>query len=164
MTTQTNSTPLTWMPYEITAVEASPDTPRMGFIGRAAAMRIDGIECIVMCRHDHQLAAVGDELTGGNFDPTKIYKATLIESAGIDVIVPDAPTVEVPMKPVVPEVPVTPVRDVPLRGDDGLPVATYVSGADAQQDGIVMSEPVDLDPSQSTLDWLETRPVDDDEL
>lgn len=129
----TNLNPLSWTPHEITHVEASVEEPRAGFVGRAAAMRIDGVECIVMCRNDGDLTSVGCNLTDDNFDPRVIYKATLINSAGIDVVLQETP----PAPPIVPEVqptptteaeePATPVSDIPVRKDDGLPVATYKS-------------------------------------
>ncbi len=127
----TNLNPLSWTPHEITHVEASVEEPRAGFVGRAAAMRIDGVECIVMCRSDDALITVGHRLTAGQFDGSLIYKATLINSVGIDVVLQETP----PAPPIVPEVqptptteveePATPVSDIPVRKDDGLPVATY---------------------------------------
>lgn len=106
-------THLTWTPHEITAIDA----PRTGFIGRAAAMLIDGIECIVLCRNEVDLANVGTLLCTQGFDIDTIYKATLVHSTGVQVVIP----------PVVPEVPAAPpvTPEMPVRLEDGQPVATY---------------------------------------
>lgn len=135
-----NTQPHSWTPYEITGVDASVDEPRMGFIGRAAAMRINGVEVIVMCRHDHELVAVGGTLAYG-FDPKLIYKATLIHSSGIQITVPEQPAApatvveETIAEPVVeqPAAPATVVEEPAVvvqpetlvRGDDGVPLVSY---------------------------------------
>jgi hypothetical protein len=131
----TNLKPLSWAPYDITHVEASVEEPRTGFIGRAAAMRINDIECIVVCQTPWLLEQVGRHLTGKEFNRNLIYKATVINSVGIEVAIPPAPQETPPAPPIVPEVqptptteaeePATPVSDIPVRKDDGLPVATY---------------------------------------
>lgn len=116
--------PFTWAPHEITNVEASVDAPRTGMVGRAAAMRVDGIECLVLCRTESDLDNLGNYLLrpmGKEFDLSSIYKATLIHSTGIEVAIPPVQP-EVPVAP--PLVPVVP-PGTPVRGDDGEPVATY---------------------------------------
>ncbi len=79
-----------WIPHQIGHVQCD-DAPnlRTGFIGRAAAMFINGTDCIVLCKNDFDLMLVGKELTHSKFDDTQIYKATLIQSVGIDVVMPE---------------------------------------------------------------------------
>lgn len=85
----TPQAPLAWAPYLITEVIATDETPRTGFVGRAAAMVINGVECIVMAQSDADLAMVGNTLVTP-FDTDQVYKATLIQSEGISVIPRDA--------------------------------------------------------------------------
>lgn len=119
----------TWTPHEITSIE----TPRTGFIGRAAAMLIDGIECVVLCRNEVDLGAVGTLLCTQGFDIETIYRATLIQSVGVEVLLP----AEVP-------------ESVPVRPDDGQPVATY--------------KPVDPVEDHGDFPDAVTAVEDDDEL
>lgn len=119
---KTDHTPppaLAWTPYTLTHI----DQPRTGFVGRAAAMRINCVECIVLCKSDDALAMVGATLTDNSFNPEMIYKATLIQSMGIEV-----EAVEVPVEEVQPsEGPVVAETDgTPVRGD-GVPVAEYAA-------------------------------------
>ena len=118
-----------WTPHEITYVEASEDEPRKGFVGRAVAMRTQGVEFILFCRNEADLGKMGEVLNvPGGFDLNAIYKATLIHSSGIEVNIPPAPKPEEPVAPPVePEQPAaTPLSpEVPVRGDDGAPIVTY---------------------------------------
>jgi hypothetical protein len=111
--------PLAWTPYEITAVECNN---RMGFVGRAAAMFIDGIEVIMTTRNDVELKRIGAFLTMGNFDAETIYKATVINSEGIQVVIPEVtiPTLTSEVEPA-PDVP----REIPTF--QGRPIAKYVT-------------------------------------
>lgn len=130
MTTQNNSVPphLNWVPYKIIDIEI--DAERTGFIGRSAAMIIDGEEVIVMTRHDHQLEKVVKAITG-DFNPDAVYKTTMLSTMGIEVFVPEQPVEEIPIKlpPAELEVPDA-VVDTPVAPPTpgtymGKPIAEY---------------------------------------
>lgn len=139
--------PLSWTPYEITAIECDK---RMGFIGRAAAMLIDGIEVIMTTRNDQELTRIGMLLTAGAFNPETIYKATVINSEGIQVVIPEVaiPTLTSEVEPA----PAGPVN-VPLF--QGRPIAKYVTPT-AEPAAKVVDENTPL-PSNAPV-------ADDDEL
>lgn len=150
--------PFSWTPHTITGVHATEDEPRTGYIGRAAALSIGGVESIVLCRNEADLEKVGKHLMGANhFDINLIYKATLIHSAGIAIRLPEEPEeveetpAAAPIEPeVVPTPPLNP--EMPVRGDDGVPVVTY------------SPEPVEMVSDAKVA--LESKQVeeDDDEL
>lgn len=72
--------PLTWKPYKVVGLS---DHSRAAFLGRAAALIVDGIECVVHCRTVDDLAVVFGGLTGTPLDEERIYKATLVRSDSI---------------------------------------------------------------------------------
>lgn len=126
-----NQTPLQWTPYQLVSVD--PELSKSCFIGRAVAMRINGVECIVMTRAATDLENVGDYLTDGAFDVASHYKATLIQSDGVEIIIPEnppelpvnLPPAEQEIPPVVPEVPAKPTKQPKVPLYEGSPVVTY---------------------------------------
>lgn len=70
-----------WTPHTIThLVEPSP-----GFIGRAAAMVIDGIEVVLLARTIDDLAAAIGSITQVPLDESMVYKVTLLQSTMVEV-------------------------------------------------------------------------------
>lgn len=132
---------LAWAPYTLTNI----DQPRTGFVGRAAAMRINGVECIVLCKNDEALAMVGATLTDNSFNPEMVYKATLIHSTGIEVEAIAVPVDE--PGTVVAEADGTPVRE------DGAVIVEYAS----TPGGVDYADGRPCEGAMSTT-------VDDDEL
>lgn len=134
-----------WTPHDITHVEASEDEPRKGFIGRAVALYdAQGIEYVLMTRNEVDLAKMAKKLLVDNFDPKTIYKATLIHSSGIEIVVPPEP--EVPAAPDLhPEVSPAPAGPgaIPVRTDDGVPVVTYAKDTPMISDAKVALEEED---------------------
>lgn len=93
----------TWTPHRVLDIEVGPQ--RTAMIGRAFASIIDGVECIFLVKTDADAEALGKHLHG-KFDTSEVYKATLIETVGI-------------------EVAIAPVPVDGVRGEDGAPVAQY---------------------------------------
>lgn len=166
----TTENPLHWHPYKIVDIDIGEN--RTGFVGRAAAMRIDGIEVIVHCRTEADLASVGQALTDGQFDEDRIYKATLIRTEGIEVDILSVPVVpEETIPPVVGDTPVAPnvegdlVADriapetVTLRREDGVPVVQYLGETDQQADDRMVDELRDQAEAQAEAQGDD---VDDD--
>lgn len=147
------------MPYKIASVKCEN---RTGFIGRAVAMNVGGIECVLMARNDADLANVGRAMFNGEYNPERIYRATMIQSVGIDVVQPE---VQVPVQPVVPEVPVAPAKPgkSPVRSDDGVPVVKYKNDKPDVADHVVGE---DHGAFEVPVDGVVANPLppDDDEL
>ena len=155
--------PFSWMPYQLTAIEVGET--RNGFIGRSAAIRIDGVEVIIMTRHEHELLRVGNLLTDGKFDIEQIYKTTLIHTEGVEVIVPDE-TVHAMIQDIPPAEHVTTdpadgphtepgatPEGVPTIG--GEPLARYVTPS---------ADPVAATVMPQTTEEAKPAVADDDEL
>jgi len=135
---KTPQIPFSWMPYQIANVECPEVPQRTGFIGRVAAMRINGVECFVLCKNDDDLSMVGNTLTHEDYDPALIYKATLIQSTGIEVVIPETPVIESAQDAmqerdqserdglILTGDALVPTGDA-VRAEDGVPVARYVA-------------------------------------
>lgn len=87
-----------WKPHTITAIDCASE--RTGFIGRSVALVIHGVECVLSARTVDDLATVFGSVVGEPLDESRIYKSTMIQSEGVEIVIPEVET-----SPVVPEVP-----------------------------------------------------------
>lgn len=168
-TTNTPAPHKDWKPHVLVSVDCTT-TPRSAFIGRASALILNGIECVVMAKNDADIGNVISALTDGQFDPALVQRTTLIRSSGIEVVVPQkAEEVQSPVPPIVPETPAAPSKPgavVPKRGDDNLPVAQYKKATAGAETAPVASDHGVFDGQQGDLSAPAGDKVDpeDDEL
>lgn len=95
--------PFDWKPHVITEIDTFTKQ-RTGYIGRAVALRQNGMEFIVMAKTAEEIDLVTRNFMGFTIDLEAVYKATMISSEGVSI----EPTPEVETPPVVPEQPATP--------------------------------------------------------
>ena len=109
--------PFEWKPYVITEIDTWTKQ-RTGFIGRAAALRQNGMEFVIMAKSAEDIDLVTRNFMGFAINLEGVYKATMIASEGV--AIEELPEVEVPpvvpeeqaVPPVTPEEPATPVHDI----------------------------------------------------
>lgn len=90
----TTEAPFEWTPHTILEIDCFTKE-RTGYIGRAVAVRQNGVEFIVLAKNEEQLNLVTLNFMGFEIDPSTIYKATAIASEGIEVKLAPA-AIEVP--------------------------------------------------------------------
>lgn len=109
--------PFDWKPHMITEIDTFTKQ-RTGYIGRAVALRQNGMEFIIMAKTADEIDLVTRNFMGFAINLEGVYKATMISSEGVSI--EDLPEVEVPpvvpeeqaVPPVTPEEPATPIHDI----------------------------------------------------
>lgn len=137
-----------WTQYQIANIEldiGDPPARRTGLIGTAAAVRINGIEAMIVTRGKVDLQAIAEHLVEGyQFNEDHIGKVMLIAPDGVEVEIPDTPEeLPIAIPPAEEKVVETPPEEnanhsgtqVPVR--DGRPTIKYISPLTEVEDATV---------------------------
>lgn len=87
MSTVDQEVPQSWTPHLLTNIECF-NAPRTGFMGRAVALRQNGLEFVILAKDESQLDLVTQNFLGIETDGQRTYAATLISSDGVEIGAP----------------------------------------------------------------------------
>ena len=110
-----HDTPFEWKPHVITEIDTTTKE-RTGYIGRAVALRQNGLEFVIMAKTAEDVDLVAQNFLGISIDTDKVYKATMVSSEGVEVKLPPV----VPDTPIVPTIPEEPAAPAAAAEDDEL--------------------------------------------